>query len=367
MRILAGALSAPLLIGALVAQNPALTPTADLTLDTDPVQGRFAYSRIAIPAGVRVTFIGSYAVQLRCDGDADIDGILDVSARGPAINGPGAVSTGLGYGGQTVNNYPNSFWCGQSSASGGGRHAGVYGAALPFDLAGGSPGGSHMFWDEPFLGTCVLTSFANGGGGGGTLVLEANGSLTVRGQVLANGALGEFGAGPGSGGSILLRGIGGLTIAASGNVEARAPQSNNPINQGIIRLDAYAAVPTVLGTVSPAPFSLEQPALRETISATLGGAWQLEIAAPRGDGVFLAASFQPGSYTGPFGTVGIDVFNAISFAVVTTSQSHDPLGYFQLAIPFVPSLLGLELWTAGLNFYTVHPPRYTNTTYSIVR
>ena len=90
--------------------------------------------------------------------------------------------------------------------------------------------------------------------------------------------------------------------------------------------------------------------------------------APRGDTVFLAASFRPGSFTSNYGTVGIDVPTAISFAQVTMpATGHDPMATYQLSVLNVPGLVGLDLYTAGLDWYTALPPRYSNTIHSVVQ
>jgi hypothetical protein len=353
---------APLLLLCwLPAQNPPLTPTSNLVLDTGPTQGVFAFSTIAIPAGVTVSFRGNWPVQIRCDGDARIDGQLDVDAAG-STSGPGWVTTGAG----TSGLYDICNWNGYPPTNG--RHAGLYGTAVLFDLRGGSPGGGVTFVGT-FVGGQCAPSYQPGGGAGGTLVLEAQGRVDVHGRVGANGDLGGFFySSVGSGGSLLLRGLLGVTVHPTGVVQATARTNSLGVYPpGIIRLDAYGQAPIVLGTVAPAPRPLTQPDLAQTQVPALGSIWELRVIAPRGDGVFLAAAFTPGQTTNAYGTVGIDLSSAITFAAVgVPTGGHDPFGVFQLPVPNLQNLRGLQLWVAGLDWYTALPPRYTNTVLAVV-
>jgi hypothetical protein len=239
-----------------------------------------------------------------------------------------------------------------------GRHATCYGAALPFDLAGGSPGGPEIY--APYWGIWEQQPGATyvGGGGGGTLVVEAAGRIDVSGTVNADGAMG--GRTRGAGGSILLRGLLGCSIAAGATVTA--------MPEGIVRLDAYDLAPQVAGTVQPPPTIVRHPDLTETVPPIIGRTWQLRILAPRGDGVFLTASLQPGSGTTAYGQVGIHLATAITFAAVAVPAiGHDPIGIYELPVPNLPQLVGLQLWVQGLDWFTAQPPRYTQTIHATVQ
>ncbi|MCA8973412.1 MAG: hypothetical protein KDC98_01755 [Planctomycetes bacterium] len=356
-------LSIPLFACVVAAQHPVLNPTSNLTLYTLPTQGQFAFSSIDIPAGVRVNFNGDHPVQIRCDGDAVIRGQLDVDASfstsGPGATLAGSGSPGVAYG---IGCY------GTSVTPGNGIHVGNWGQAVPFSLIGGSPGGETTFYSTLFGSNCLTGLRSMGGGGGGTIVLEAGGRIDVYGRVSANGASGGWSTSVGSGGSLLLRGLGGLTVHSSGLVQATAIPTVPNSYAGVIRLEAYGAAPVLIGLVDPPPITFRLPRLEEMSPPIIGNQWGVRVQAPRGDGVFLAASFRPGSYTGPYGVVGIDVPTAITFALATMpGTGHDPLVTNQLAVPLVPGLIGLDLWTAGLDWYTVLPPRYTNTIHSTVR
>jgi hypothetical protein len=355
-----------------VAQLQPLLPTADLVVDVDPTQGAFAYSRIDIPAGVTVRFASGTSwstgsppipVRITVAGGVRIAGTLSVSPLLSFVvtsNGPGAVATGAGAMGwmQFTKNPWGPIGTGTWSGSTGqpALHSSRYGTAIPFDLAGGSPGGT-TFWNSGVFGPVRLPDA--GGGGGGSLVLEAGGGIDVVGTVSAREGVG---AARGSGGSILLRAMQGITIGASGVVDAGF--------EGIVRLDAYDQVmpAAAIQRVAPAPTVLRLPDLAETAAPTPGGTWQLRVIAPRGDVVYLAASFVPGTGTTPYGTVGIDLATAITFAVVALpTTGHDPIATFALPIPNVPQLLGLGLWVQGLDWVTNQAPRYTQTLSTSVR
>jgi hypothetical protein len=357
-----------MLSAVVAAQGGPLAPTGSITINAWATMGRLTYSRIDIPVGVTVTFTGGYPIQIRCAGNANIAGEISVAANG-ATSGPGAVSTGTGSSGVQY----QSYWCsGSSRWPGNGQHAWVYGAPFPFSLDGGSPGGSvSVYGDQGLFGPpCVYLYGYPGGGGGGTLVLDADGVIDVSGTVNANGAMASFFSGVGSGGSIMLRGRSGLVV--SGSVLARPgffwPGGLPGPEHGYVRLDAYGQAPTILGIVDPPPYVMRIPFLIEEQPPQRGMSWGLQVAAPPGDGVFLAVAFQTGSYTGPYGTVGIDVNNAITFAVLNMpSGTHDPVASFQMPMPNNPAFTGLQFWTAGLDYYTAQPPRYTNTIFSMLR
>lgn len=352
------------------SQAPVLAPTASTTIDVDPTLGRFTYASIAIPAGVVVRFAGSHPVQIEVLGDVRIDGELAVVGDGDPVapGGPGAVTNGAGThgfyswvpgSGIWPQSWTPGFYSGIPATSG--RHAPHYGSAIPFDLAGGSPGGGVVF--QPYFGMYETQygGFHPGGGGGGTLVVEARGRIDVFGAVNADGLPRTHGnAGDGSGGSVLLRGLAGCRIASGGRVSA--------MPAGIVRLDAYDTAPQIAGLVQPPPTIVRLPDLTETAPPVIGTNWQLRVAAPRGDAVFLAASFQPGSGSTPYGSVGIHLATAITFAVVVMpTTGADPLGTFALPVPNDAGLIGLNLWVQGLNWFTAHPPRYTQTVQTIAR
>ncbi|MBP8301953.1 MAG: hypothetical protein KA020_16410 [Planctomycetes bacterium] len=360
------------LAAAAVAQLPVLAPTASTTINVDATFGHLAYSAITIPAGVSVRFTGHYPVRITVSGDVRVDGELSVTPWLPFEPGPGGLTTVTGTSGQASYSpgywasvgfgtvWVNGHWSGSWASNG--RHATLYGTAFPFDLDGGSEGGTQyntsLGWD-PYAPPWPAVGTFRGGSGGGTLVIEAAGRIDVFGTVTADGWA-SLSTVVGSGGSILLRGLRGCQVAGGATVTA--------MPEGIVRLDAYGLPPQIAGTVQPAPTIARYPDLTETVPPAVGGTWQMRVAAPRGDVVFLAASFQPGSGTNQYGTFGIDLGNAITFAVVTIpATGHDPLATFSLPVPNVPHLVGLSLWVQGLDWFTSMSPRYTQTVATWVR
>lgn len=345
-------------LAGLGAQAPVFAPTANTTLDGDATQGLFHWSSITIPTGVRVHFTGNYPIVIQCDGDARVDGRLDVDGSG-VTSGPGYTSACQG---------SNGIYspCSGSSSPGSGNHAGCYGTAVPFDLRGGSPGGGTVVYYMAWPGYCVPAGGSSGGPAGGTLVLEANGRIDIHGAVAANGSGGMYSTG--SGGSLLLRGLAGLTVHSTGVVEATTyPPSTYSGFQGIVRLDAYSQLPVVLGRVTPSPTLVQLPYVVEKQPPAIGQTWELNAYAPRGDGVFLAAAFSPGQTTTAYGTVGLDLGVAITFAVVVVPTSgHDPCGVYRMQVPNVAALSGLGIWTAGMDWITPRSPCYSNTVHSVV-
>lgn len=370
-RRLASSLVALIGIGTdLPAQHPPLAPTSNVTI---VVTGPLHYSSITVPAGVSVRFVLPTGTQspvpatlVLCDGAATVNGILDVSGwTSSGGRPPGEVTTGAGSAGSEC-------WLpgfGYYNPPHGGAHAGVYGSDLPFSLAGGSPGGSMAHFGGGFPSSCsYLNWVGSGGGGGGTLILLAGGPIDVAGAVRATGGFGEGG---GSGGSLLLRSDAsitvrpGATVDASGGWGMSGPSNGGP---GYIRFDAWASLPIVQGTVSPAPLVLELPHLRTQTPPSIGTAWILDIFAPENAPVYLGASTTPGNGTStPFGMLGIDLATAASLAVAAPQASHDPVTSVTWAIPNAPSLIGLSLWVQAMTAPNALPARLTNTIQAMVQ
>ena len=82
------------------------------------------FTTITIPAGVRVTTMGSGVLELRATGSVIIDGVIDVSGGdgGPGTNrGPGATYGGGGHGGPSArpeNQLTNPTGCGDAYRAG---------------------------------------------------------------------------------------------------------------------------------------------------------------------------------------------------------------------------------------------------------
>jgi len=362
--------------GAMRAQFPPLAPTSDTTI---VVSGPLHYSSIVVPVGVTVRFVlpatfppPFFPAVISCDGDAIVHGTFSIS--GNIIVGfglpAGRVTTGQGLSGISCGSGPFGFLLPPQ----GGRHAGTYGSALPFSLAGGSPGGDLVNYSDT---SCTLFARRDTGGeGGGTLVLLAGGRIEVDGTVTADGYGGAAG---GSGGSILLRGAAGVSVLPTGFVTSRGWPTQYPPGSwspqvaygapGYVRLDAWGSPPSIQGTVDPPPTALELPHLRTQISPRIGMSWQCEVFAPENAAVFVAVSGTQGTGTPtPFGPLGIDGPSAtiLAYAAITP-PGHDPFVSVSTPVPNVPALVGLTFWVQALAAPPALPARLSNTISVVVQ
>jgi hypothetical protein len=352
------------------AQHPALAPMADTTIVVP--SGPLNYSSILIPAGVTVRFVapggvtglpGSPAL-VRCDGDAVVHGTISVAgdynngrAAGWSTTATGAYGRACGWFYFGPPNWPPQ----------GGRHAQVYGSAVPFDLEGGSRGGIIQYFAN--LSCNGAVSYDRGGEGGGTLALQAGGRIEVHGTITADGE--DYHAG-GSGGSILLRGDGGVQVMPGASVTARGgwgptPPAPNPPNYtlgapGYIRFDAWGTAPVIQGTIDPPPTVIELPHLRSLSQPSIGTNWTMDVFAPEGSWVYVAAASAPANTMTQFGQLGLDLAFTAGVAQSTALPSHDPFVNVQWAIPNVPQAIGMPLWIQAIALPPgLLPTRLTNT------
>lgn len=335
----------PSFLSALTAQAPALNPTSNVTI---PSGGVLHYSSILIPAGVTVQFAGNAPAIVQCDGDCIVLGTLSVAANFH-VNGPGWSTLGIGTLGSYCPSACGPFGCacwGFRNPAGHGVHFGVYGAAVPFALDGGSPGGDENQYSGMFQSCCSsYVATWPGGGGGGTLVVTAAGRVEIHGFVDARGASSWISTG--SSGSVLLRGMGGLAVLPTGQVLAGPGNAQG----GHVRLDAWGAAPSVQGTIdAPSPAAIQLPYLDATAPPTIGTTWSLRVFAPTNTPVFLAASLLPGAGNlTPFGPLHVDLTTAVSIgAGATPGTGHDPFANLTTPIPANTSLLGLQIWLQAL-------------------
>ncbi|QQS10329.1 MAG: hypothetical protein IPK69_06830 [Phycisphaerales bacterium] len=258
----------------------ALTITTNTTIDlglaataawdsNSPVSGQgvydadkwavvFHYTSVSIAAGRTLTFANHPSrapVVWLVSGDVVIDGVVNLSGESdnaiirPKNPGPGGFrgaqncngtipgSAGFGPGGGIIN---DGAMCGQNFRGiAGFGEAGVYGSNTSATyggptlrpLVGGSGGALYL---------------GNGGGaGGGAILIAATGSVTVNGQILANGGFRDWG---GSGGGIRIVASSILSTNSTGVLQALGGQNGG---KGRIRLERTNA--TTLVNVDPAP------------------------------------------------------------------------------------------------------------------
>ena len=251
----------------------AFTPAADVQIDV-PADGILHYTTINIASGVTVTFrrnASNTPVFLLATGDVTIEGVLDVSGTsgtqdatgdflalgglgGPGGSGGGSAAAqgglfGLG---------PGAGAGGQGCTQGGGASpvgAGHKGAACPCGRPGGQPVAS-VGWRLMSGGAGGgAANDGGGGGGGGVLVLASNGTITVDGEIRANGGAGAGAAGSGGGGAIRLVAdiiLGDGTLRATGGPCAGC-QSGGCGGDGLIQLETISSPTDLVGGALPPP------------------------------------------------------------------------------------------------------------------
>ena len=323
-------------------------PNSNVVLDTTQRPNGFHFKSITIPTGVTVALVGTHPAILRSLGAVEIAGMLHANGSQGTVPTGGAPGAG-GYAGGSGGGSNGPIATKGSGPGGGapglaqifkggggapGQHRTVYGSAWPFDLRGGSGAG----------GTSLrLGTGPGGGGGGGTIVVLADGTVNLTGRVTSRGGgVGSAqGYGEGAAGSIMIRSLTDLRV--SGHIDATGkgawPRTSG---DGFVRLDCYGKLPTITGTVRPAPETLGMPALREVAPLTIGQAWRLAAGAVPGDDVWFFASPKPARLAlPPLGILQIDpgtMFLLGSARVSTTG--HDPVAELAVPIPNRPTLRG---------------------------
>ncbi len=313
-------------------------PTTNTVLAVPEPDGIFNFTNVNIPAGVTVTFTKNAAntpVSILATGNVVINGTIDVTGGAsanvngdsddgqPGIGGPGGFdggrggifsfsggSTGLGLGGgergvgkanafsrlgcagggggyATAGNSPSSGTApNQCTNSNIGVGGGTYGSARLLPVLTGGSGGGGASGGERGLGS-------GGGGGGGAILVSATGTVTINGEINANGGnsgsliplpsstQGATGGG-GSGGAIrivasTINGSGNLTavggIAWSGNGAGGSQVGGNG-GEGRIRLEAELLQWSQLTTpilTSGVPSPSFAPNIPSIVIASVGG------------------------------------------------------------------------------------------------
>ncbi|MBL7924171.1 MAG: SprB repeat-containing protein, partial [Bacteroidia bacterium] len=276
--------------------------------DTTVLSGTYEFDHFIIDAGVRVKVIGSTALIIRCKGDVQIHGILDLSGENgehassnltPGMGGIGfagafsgangllALSTATpGTQGQGPGAGPGG-WNGAGSGAGYGQpgtgcavNGGLaYGDSLLHQLYGGSGGGS---------GASLPGGSSGGGGaGGGILVIHScqviqissSGSILCRGGNGGNGFGSGFAGGGGSGGSILLA---SKSVLVEGIVDADGGQGGMSSAGGPCQLGGTGAPGRIRinaqetsfnGAIYPSPLirQLFNAGIRRVVNAKCNG------------------------------------------------------------------------------------------------
>ncbi len=222
----------------------------------------WTFDSVSVPSGATLVGVGSRPLVIISRSNMNISGAVSVAggnstsvvgeggagggAGGPgggsapaAGSGPGGGQPGIGSTGTGSMSFSGGGGGGFGGAGGAGGQSnvgspGVGGATygiLATTLQGGSGGGSGG--DQSGGGGCTPA----GGGGGGGVLLSAAGTLTIAGQVNANGGRGIGGApcggssasGGGSGGAIVLA---AQSVTNSGSVTAQGGAADSPTVDG---------------------------------------------------------------------------------------------------------------------------------------
>lgn len=200
-------------------------------------------SNITIPRNQTLRVIGKRALALIADHDVTIDGVLDGSGDGQAMQGPGGGLTDSGMDAATPNGGGGSGFLtaggngGTPSADGGAGNGGPAenNPAQRLELIGGTRSVA-----DPFF------SAAGGAAGGGITIIACRGSLEVLGTIDVGGGGGQgafinvFGdvmaaAGGGSGGNLVLQ---GMTVAVTGQLFANGGGGGAGLNTSIMSAES---------------------------------------------------------------------------------------------------------------------------------
>jgi hypothetical protein len=393
-----------------------LDPSASTTLYTNRPNGEFFFTRIWIPPGVRLTVEGPNPAIFRVQGSVVIDGELVADGKSPqldgccagAAGGPGGFAggtgnvllTGAGYvgrqgegpgGGGSIWHQLGPVPCYGEGGGGGhatpgrtGQYGGfygqggkAYGSALPFDLLGGSGGSGGI--DE----SALRLNLRSGAGGGGVLVILAdgpiliNGTMSVRGGDVENGSLIPLlWGGGGAGGSVLLRSMSAAEVSSNGAVLATGGRKRRLSTDwgptggdGFVRFDAYTNTPLLRGKVEPTPTVTTWPWVAEALPPRIGQVWRARLFAVPGDEFFAGVSLGQASVPiPPLGTLLIDMSLAVILGPLAVPRGGiDPSAELSIPIPDDPTLIGLRFYTQAVNVLTLATvPRFTNRIDSVV-
>jgi hypothetical protein len=372
----------PAQIGGNGSDGPFIPFFPEVLLDTTRNGGVFQFSQVLIQQAVTVRILGPNPAVILCTGPVDVRGSVSVSAGnngGPPGPGghPGGVTgspgqPGFGPGGGAAGALPGLGVPGAHATQGSGTSA-TYGAALPFDLQGGSGGGGGSFVNANDQGP-------DGAGGGGVLVVLADGPITVLptgslqargGNVVATTLTPRLATGgPGAGGSILLRSL--QCVAVSGGIDASGGFGPGGARggDGYVRIDSWSAcgAPNLAGAqLSGQATALALPFLTQLEAPRPGQLWRVRCVSVPGDLLGLCVSLGTASIALPgLGTVEIDPNPAAGFAFLglfaVPAIGIDPWAAFDLRVPANPALVGLTVHAQAANLFrtTVAQPRLSN-------
>jgi hypothetical protein len=276
--------------------------SSNATITSGLIEGR----NITVNAGVTLTVPAGY-LKITASGDVNIAGTINVTP--PIAGGSGFVGGGR-----------DQYYFAESGRGlgGGGGHNSPPAAAYPHTAnAYGSSGASGF--GSVTSGSGPVITISKGGPGGGVLLIEAAGTISISGSLLCQGGAATpgtaaspgasvvvlTGGGGGSGGLIWLRSLANLLVTPAGTLNVRGGNGANGYRAN------YAFDAAGGGGGGGGRIVCQAPAINLTASTTLltGG----DAGLGTGGGVGVA-----GSVGGSFGGVGGGSNTAGSIGQLTT-------------------------------------------------
>jgi hypothetical protein len=354
----------------------AFRPTTSATLDTTNRPNGWDFTTIEIPQGVIVRLVGTNPAILRSQGPVTVAGQLRADGSTQSAPGAGGYAGGVngGAGAGPAGGRPGyQDRCTFGNPDPGpepGGHRGRYGSHRPFDLRGGSGGGSLAEWCRR-----DFSRYHPGCGGGGTVVVLADGPVVIptTGVVSASGGAPDilWQGGSGAGGCVLLRSA--QTVTVRGELVAVDPRFTlppgsppvMPVSNGFIRVDAFGAPPDLAGArINPQAYALELPDLVAP-DPVPGRTWTLGVATTPGDQVAFVLGVSSTSIPTPFGVLRLDPTAGLLILGVATAAAGAIESEATLSVRLgveLAALRGLELPLQAIAGprYRNAPPRLTN-------
>lgn len=198
-------------------------------------QGLYTYRDFTVPVGVSITI--SKLARVVCSGNVVIDGVVNVSTFS---------SGAIGYGTGLIPNFNVGGASGSGACGGSGSSSTTSGTCNYIGQSYGSGGGQGFAQGTGGSVTSGTAGLGTAGAGGGGLIIEASGSISVTGNILANGTNAALpnmsgegmvsGSGGGSGGLVYLSSLVSCTL--SGTVNVSGGSGSSGIKSGSVTISA---------------------------------------------------------------------------------------------------------------------------------
>lgn len=205
-----------------------------LASGTATLNGDYSYRNFTLSTGATINVPTGY-LYLKCSGNVEINGSINITA-------PTAGGSRLGSAYSAI-----IYFATQGQGSGGGKgpndsNSPAYHFTISPVGSGGASGPVNV------ANASNLSFFSSGGGnGGGALIIEAAGTITIGGTIVAKGvnaggvvantinspaSIQSAGGGGGSGGSIILKSLSSVVVSAAGTLSVIGGNGGNGYNFG---------------------------------------------------------------------------------------------------------------------------------------